>query len=110
MMLLGWLGDKYGRKDLLLGEKAIDCVLESPDTGMVDVGGNASCSRSGAAFAAAIGQNRQEQEKLRGAPISACPPLPGSNEGLFWISHDPDPSPCFPRVALFRVLPHRTLQ
>lgn len=59
-MLLGWLGQKHGREDLLAAEKAIeraiDRALESPETRTVDVGGNASCSRSAAAIADAIRQ------------------------------------------------------
>ncbi|MGF9763862.1 isocitrate/isopropylmalate family dehydrogenase [Microvirga sp. 0TCS3.31] len=59
-MLLGWLGQKHGREDLLVAEKAIeraiDHVLKSPETRTVDVGGNASCSRSAAVIADAIRQ------------------------------------------------------
>ena len=57
-MLLGWLGQKHEREDLLAAEKAIeraiDHVLASPETRTVDVGGTASCSRSAAAIADAI--------------------------------------------------------
>ncbi len=60
-MLLGWLGVKHGRDDLLAAEdaiqKAIDESLSNPETRTVDVGGTASCSRSAAAIADLIAKS-----------------------------------------------------
>lgn len=59
-MLLGWLGNKHGRDDLIAAEKAIDDAidktLENAESRTVDVGGTASCSGSAAAIAAVVRQ------------------------------------------------------
>ncbi|MCB4770140.1 isocitrate/isopropylmalate dehydrogenase family protein [Ancylobacter sp. Lp-2] len=61
-MMLGWLGARHGRDDLLLAEKAIttaiDQSLGSAATRTVDVGGTASCRTAAATIAEAIAQYR----------------------------------------------------
>ena len=57
-MMLGWLGARHGRDDLLLAEKAIaaavDRALGAAETRTVDVGGTASCRASASAIAEAV--------------------------------------------------------
>ena len=59
-MLLGWLGRKHGRADLLDAETAIDAAISSvlavPESRTIDVGGRATTSACTAALVSHINE------------------------------------------------------